>query len=227
MEDMHIHLKNAVFDQTLFNQYVQKCIAMKLEKVVFLDHGNRISSKHQPVLFDKTTIDEFNNRFLNLKKDKLNNKLEIIKGIEIDYSNNLDFRNETFKILKYGKFDWIAGAIHSLKFDNYIDYLNCIKDMIENYPINVIAHIKLDDDYLQYENEFNNILSICNRKKIFIEINTSDRSRWNDNQLYYMLKLMKNNKVKYVYASDAHKISEIGYKIEETKKKVDVWKKKK
>ena len=43
-------------------------------------------------------------------------KIKVIKGIEIDYSHDLNFRKETFDILNYGNFEWIVGAIHSMKF---------------------------------------------------------------------------------------------------------------
>ena len=149
-----------------------------------------------------------------------------MKGIEIDYSNDLTFRNETFNILNYGKFDWIVGAIHSMKFVDYGKYLEAIIDMLNNYDINAIAHIKKTNQYNMYDNLFGEILDICNKKKILIEINTSDRSRWDDNQLCYMLKMMKKYNVNYIYSSDAHKLEDIGYMIENTEEKVQKWEKK-
>ncbi len=225
MEDMHIHLKEALYNQNLFNMYVKKCIDCGIEKAVFLDHGNRISSKHEPVLSTKNAIEQLNKKISEFRLSNLSDKIEILKGIEIDYSNDLKFRNETFDILNYGKFDWIVGAIHSMKFDNYGKYLEAIIDMLNNYEINVIAHIKKTEHYNMYDNLFDEILTICNKKKILIEINTSDRSRWDDKQLYYMLEKMKKNNVNYVYSSDAHKFEDIGYMIKELKEKVEKWEK--
>ena len=65
----------------------------------------------------------------------------------------------------------------------------------------------------------------CEFNPFLIEINTSDRSRWDDKQLYYMLEMMKKNNVNYVYSSDAHKFEDIGYMIEEVKVKVEKWEK--
>lgn len=222
---MHIHLKEALYNQKLFDMYVKKCIDCGIKKAVFLDHGNRISIKHKPALSTKDAINQLDKKISEFRLSNLANKIEILKGIEIDYSNNLEFRNETFDILNYGKFDWIVGAIHSIKFDNYGKYLEAIIDMINNYEINVIAHIKKTDQYNMYDNLFEKILTICNKKKILIEINTSDRSRWDDKQLYYMLEMMKKNNVNYVYSSDAHKFEDIGYMIEEVKVKVEKWEK--
>ncbi len=227
MEDMHIHLKDAIYDQSKFDMYVKKCIDVGIKKAVFLDHGNRISTKHIPVLSSKEAIDQFNKKIIRFRESKMSKEIEILKGIEIDYSNDLDFRSKTFKILKYGQFEWIVGAIHSIKFDNYSQYLEAILDMLNNYEINVIAHIKKTDEYEKYKDLFTKILKLCSKKNIAIEINTSDRSRWSDKQLYYMLELMENNNVNFVYSSDAHRYEDIGYMIRETKGKVEKWKKNK
>ena len=225
MEDMHIHLKNGINNQDVFNQYIEKCIEMKITKAVFLDHGNRISPKHTAVLCSKEAIDIFNNRvyiFNDLNKSR---SLKILRGIEIDYSTDIDFRTETFKILDYGNFEWIIGAIHNMKFETLKGYLESVIDMLNNYTINAIAHLKLDDTYNQYEELLTKILKLCSSKNVFIEINTSDRSRWNDEQLNYMMNLINEYNVNYVFSSDAHKIDEIGYMIDETMKKVMKWKK--
>ena len=223
MEDMHIHLKDAIYDQLLFNKYVSKCIDMNLSKVVFLDHGNRISPKHKAVLNTKEAIDCFSSLINEYRNNNLN-KLEIIKGIEIDYSNDQKFRDETFKILDYGNFEWVVGAIHSIKFENDLDYYKAIVDMLNNYKINVIAHMVLNDNYKSFEMILCDILEKCKKDNVAIEINTSDRSRWNDEKLFFMLDLLKKYNVKYVYSSDAHKIDDIGYMIEETNRKVKQWK---
>lgn len=224
MEDMHVHLKNGIKEQKIFEQYIKKCFEKNIKKVVFLDHGNRISPKHTPVLYSKETIDFFNNR---LDTFYLSNELLMLKGIEIDYSPDLEFRNETLEILNYGKFEWIVGGIHNMKFKSLQGYLVAVIDMLNNYSINAVAHLKLDETYKQCEMLLIEILKKCYEKNVAIEINTSDRSRWTDEQLYYMLELMKIYRVNYVFSSDAHQVEEIGYMIEETMKKVLKWNKKK
>ena len=68
MEDMHIHLKEAIYNQELFNKYLIKCIDTGIEKAVFLDHGNRISLKHKPVLFTKYAVEQLNERLEEFKR---------------------------------------------------------------------------------------------------------------------------------------------------------------
>ena len=126
MEDMHIHLKNGIKNQDVFEKYIERCKEKNINKVVFLDHGNRISSKHTPILYSKETIDSFNDR---LSTFNISNDFKIFKGIEIDYSTDLNFRKETFEILDYGNFDWIVGAIHSIKFESLQGYLEAVIKM--------------------------------------------------------------------------------------------------
>ena len=76
MEDMHMHLKKGVTDISIMQKYVEKCKEMKLNRVLFLDHGNRMSPKHTPVLNEPQVIDKFfenikiiNMRFWNFFKE--------------------------------------------------------------------------------------------------------------------------------------------------------------
>lgn len=223
MNDMHVHLKEGIYNQNIFNEYVKRCIELGIEKVVFLDHGNRISLKHKPVLNTKDSI----NLLIEKVKSYNNKNLIIYYGIEIDYSTNNDFRNETFKILNYGNFEWVVGAIHSMKFESLKQYLECVLDMINNYDINVIAHLMPSNEYAKYEYLLIDILKICHNKNIAIEINTSKRSLWSDELLYYFLDLLEKYKVNYVFGSDAHQIAEIGQGIKEAQEKVLLWKKRK
>ena len=225
MTDMHIHIKNGIYVQKIFDDYVKKCIDMDLKKVVFLDHGNRVSTKHREVLSSKESILAFDQMINKFRRESSN--LTILKGIEIDYSNDINFRRKTLEILNLGKFEWVVGAIHSLKFNNTSDYLNAVIDMINNYKIHCVAHIKLEEDYHLYMDLLKYICKLCSSKNIFIEINTSDRSIWTDEQMIDMINLFDEFNVQTCFSSDAHCVDEIGYKIKETKRKILQWQKEK
>lgn len=64
------------------------------------------------------------------------------------------------------------------------------------------------------------ILNKVKEKGLIIEINTSDRSRWDSETLEYMIIKMNENGINYTIGSDAHSVSEIGHMISETTKKV-------
>lgn len=216
ISDMHIHIRDGYQDLNILQLYVDKAIDMGLDKVVFLEHGNRLSSKHSSILSNHHNIDIYK-KTLSTFHD---NRLEVLSGIEIDYSDDLMFRNETLDLLDYGSFDWVIGSIHSIKFDDKSNYYYAIIDLMDNYPINCVGHIKLDDDYRNYQNILEKIVKKAHDKNICIEINTSDRSRWTDEQLVYMLGLMKNYNTDFTIGSDAHDYNEVGYLIEKMGKKI-------
>lgn len=148
MEDMHMHLKKGVTDISIMQKYVEKCKEMKLNRVLFLDHGNRMSPKHTPVLNNSQVIDKF---FENIKIIKENNPdIEINAGIESDFSYNEEFKEKEIEILRSYPFDYVIGSVHGMEKANYIDYLQANIDMIKTYPINIIGHLKLRKEYEQY-----------------------------------------------------------------------------
>ena len=134
----------------------------------------------------------------------LNKDVVIYNGIEIDYSFDKKVRKETKNIINYGKFDYVIGGVHGYKYDKREVYFEYILDMIKNYSINIVAHIKLYDDWKKYINYLEKIVVECEKRNVMIEINTSARSIWTEDQLEYMLTLMKKHSVKYTIGSDAH-----------------------
>lgn len=207
MEDMHIHLKKGVNDYTIMKNYINRCIELKLDKVVFLDHGNRISEKHTPVLNDEKVIQKFLNLIEIAQKEYPN--IKIYSGIEVDYSKDLDFQKREIKIMKSG-FDYIIGSVHGIKNLTKEEYYKENLELIDSYPINILAHLKLYEDYLNYGEIIDKIIKKCKEKNIKIEINTSERSIWTEEQFNYMIELLKKYKVSYTVGSDSHKVEELG-----------------
>lgn len=219
MEDMHIHLKKGVNDIDIMRKYAEKCIELGIEKVVFLDHGNRESKKHTPVLNTKEVIDKYFENIEIIKKEYPN--LEIKTGLESDFSYDKEFSEKEISIINNYDFDVVIGSVHGMGKAEYKDYLKANKDMILNYPFNVVGHLKLRKEYEQYKNEIEEIVKLASERNIRFDLNTSDRSRWNIQQLEFMLGLFDKYKVEYSFGSDAHCIEEIGYGIKEIYIKID------
>lgn len=207
MEDMHIHLKKGVNDYDVMKSYIKRCIELGIEKVIFLDHGNRTSPKHKAILNDEKVINEFF-RLINIARSEFKN-IKIYTGIEVDYSTEEEFRTNELKIMSKG-FDYILGSVHGIKDLTEEEYYKRNIDLLDCYPINILCHLKLYDDYLEYNSLINNIVKKCGEKNVMIEINTSDRSIWNFEQLEYMMNLFKKYNVKYTTGSDSHKVDELG-----------------
>lgn len=207
MEDMHIHLKKGITDYEIMKKYINRCIELEFEKVIFLDHGNRTSPKHKPVLNNDIVI----NKFFKLIKQARNEfkNIKIYTGIEVDYSSDIEFRNNELKLMNKN-FDYILGSVHGIKTLTEEEYYKCNIDLIKTYPINILCHLRLYDNYLNYNSLINEIVEICGKKDIMIEINTSNRAIWNLNQLEYMLNLFRKYNVKYTIGSDSHKVEELG-----------------
>ena len=200
MEDMHIHLKTGVTDISIMKKYIEKCRKLGINKVLFLDHGNRISKKHTPVLNEPQVIKNFFNNINIVQKE--NPDMEINVGIESDFSYDKEFKEKEMKIITSYPFDYVIGSVHGMEKSDYIDYLQANIDMLETYKIDIIGHLKLRKEYDKYKDIIEKIVKIATDKNVKFDINTSDRSRWNIQQLEYMLNLFKKYGTQYTIGSD-------------------------
>lgn len=219
MEDMHIHLKSGVTDIEIMKQYIEKCKELKINKVLFLDHGNRLSKNHIPVLNRPDIIKSFFKNIEIIRKEYP--EIEINAGIESDFSYNNEFRTRELEILYSFPFDYVIGSVHGMSKEDYKAYLQANIDMLNTYPINILGHLKLRKEYKEYAKEIEEIVKLATSKNVKFDINTSDRSRWNIQQLEYMLNLFKTYGTEYTIGSDAHCIEEIGYHINEEYIKIE------
>lgn len=219
MEDMHIHLKLGVTDISIMRRYIKKCRELGINKILLLDHGNRIAKNHTSVLNEPQVIKEFFKNIDIVKKE--NPDMEINAGIESDFSYDEEFKEKEIKIITTYPFDYVIGSVHGMEKSDYTDYLQANIDMIETYPLNIIGHLKLRKEYEEYKDIIEKIVKMATNKNLKFDINTSDRSRWNIQQLEYMLKLFKKYGTEYTIGSDAHCIDEIGYHIKEEYVKID------
>lgn len=209
--DFHIHLKNGVSNIEIIKEYLDKCLEKKIDKVLFLDHGNRISQNHKPVLYNKEIILDF---FKNIDSVKdLYPGITIYRGIEVDYSIDKDFCDNEITLMKLG-FDYIIGSVHGYKNYSKDEYYKRNLDMLDIYPINILGHLRLWDDYLDYSLVIEEIVKKCGQKGISIEISTSTRAMWSKEQYLFMNNLINKYNVTTTVGSDAHNVDEIAINFE-------------
>lgn len=209
--DFHIHLKNGVSNIEIIKEYLDKCLEKKIDKVLFLDHGNRISQNHKPVLYNKEIILDF---FKNIDSVRdLYPGITIYKGIEVDYSIDKDFCDNEITLMKLG-FDYIIGSVHGYKNYSKDEYYKRNLDMLDIYPINILGHLRLWDDYLDYSLVIEEIVKNCGQKGISIEISTSARAMWSKEQYLFMNNLINKYNVTTTVGSDAHNVDEIAINFE-------------
>lgn len=224
MEDMHIHVRDAVDDYSKLKLYIKHCIDLGLKKVLFVEHGPRISKNHLSRLDTTDKILKFKANIERAKKEYPN--LQISCGIELDFSYDKEFNENNNKLTDIG-FDYVISAIHHYRFTNGRDYLKAIIQMIDTCRFDIIGHMLLKYDWKNCLELIDIVLAKAKEKEIIIEINTSDRSRWEDDALKYMLRKMNEYGITYTISSDAHSVEEVGYMIAETTKKVEEFNSKK
>jgi len=208
MEDLHLHIRDGINNKKELQEFINNGKNYGINKFCMLEHGNRVSPKHFGYLNSYSAIDAFIASIDEIKEE--NKDIEILSGIEIDYSPDLEFRKRTFELLEYGHFDLVIGGVHSLELTNERDYFNYILDMIEFYPIDVIAHIKLRTNWAEYKDLIKFVIVKASKKNIKIEINSSDRSLWNEEQFEFMMDMILKYNVSYTCGSDSHHSNEIG-----------------
>ena len=209
MKDFHIHVRGGVVDYEMMRKYIEKCIHLGMDEIVLLDHGNRTSPKHEPVLTDKKKIKEFLKNIHRARKEYKN--IKIYSGIEVDYFFDKEKQEREISLMNAG-FDYVLASIHGVKELglDHAGYYQAMLDMVKTYPLQILAHLKLYDDYLEYDKMIRRILVSCQKKNVMVEINTSDRSIWNLEQMNYMFQLFREYGISYSIGSDAHEVGEIG-----------------
>ena len=130
MMDLHIHIRDIINKINSFDEYINEECKNGVDKICFLEHGDRISEKHHGYLVDDESANVLKKIVENAKSKYPN--LDIYNGIELDYSMDTDFRNRTLDYLEKNNFDIVIGSIHCYKFNDGKDYFNSIIDMVNN-----------------------------------------------------------------------------------------------
>jgi putative hydrolase len=139
---------------------------------------------------------------INIAKQKYPNII-ILTGCEtkvIDLKGNLDITREIFK-----KCEIVLGAFHSFPYADKKSYSTAIKNMLKKGEIDVWAHpfrYATINSITFNQNELNEILNLCNHKKIILEENKKNKL---PKELFK--KISNNNLV--LVGSDVHKIEEL------------------
>ena len=208
MMDMHIHVRNILNNPNEIEDYINKFKKYNITELCFLEHGERISNKHKGYLVDKEGANQLK-KMVDITNKKYK-EMVILTGIEIDYSNNMEFRERTLQNIADNNFEVVIGSVHNFDEKDDKEYFWAVCDLLKNYPINILGHLKLKNNWLLHLDSIEDIIILCKKKNIAIEINTSDRSIWNDEQHFYMMSLIDKYNIKYTIGSDAHKLDDIG-----------------
>ena len=210
-EDIHIHPRPDSFSIETIENFVDLCVGLGITKVGFVEHGRRVSKKHQGILNDIDDILRFSKCVEPVKKKYSVKGVDVKCGIEIDYSQDAGFMRSVLQDCNYSKqLDYIIGSVHGYSKKAYCEYLSAVLDLVETYEVDVLGHFLLSPDIIKYTSEIERILAVISRKHICLELNKAERYDCNNMHLkLYFLDMAIDHNVKFVFGSDAHNITEL------------------
>jgi len=239
--DYHLHTKRCKHAEDEMDKYVEAALAKGMKKIAFTDHiplPNGFDSAH------RMAEDELEDyvRDIEILRDKYPD-MEILCGIEADFYDGFELYLQ--HLFSDFSFDLILMSVHFIKGwpknnwafsfhfpdrslrEVYSDYLQAVMRGIKTGLFDVVSHldlIKVPGQSLLDQNpeEIQEILSLCRRFNMTLELNTSGL-RKEIAQTYpdlSFLPLIEKAGVPVCLGSDAHAPHQVGFKFEEVEKEL-------
>jgi len=229
--DLHNHTILCNHAQDSLEEFIQKAIQNNISIYGFSDHSPMEFDEKYRMSFDEMDIYE---KWLDNLKEKYKNKIEILKGYEVDFTPLVDKRVLDRKV------DYLIGSIHFLDnwgFDNpeflaewdkrdiddvYKEYFSLVEKMADSGYFNIVGHLDLIKvfDFKPKEDikklARNAITAIADNKMV-VEINTAG-IRKKVNEPYpsiHLLEMIKEYNIDITFGSDAHSKNQVGFMLKE------------
>jgi len=230
--DLHNHTPLCNHAEGEMEEFVQKAIEKKIDIFGFSDHA--------PMDFDEKYRMSFND-MQQYEKEALHVKsiykddIEILLGYEVDFlENHIDERVINAKV------DYLIGSIHFLDkwgFDNpefigeYVgkdidkiweEYFFAMKKMVQSGLFNIVGHIDLIKVFKFLPKKEIKLIAQDTIKEIkkadiVVELNSAGYRKPINEQYPSsdIMELLAEFDIPITFSSDAHKIAEIGYRLDE------------
>ena len=202
-EDFHVHPRPDYSNEQIVLSYVDELKQLGVNKIGFVEHGVRKSKKHQSILYDEKTINDF---VFNIGKIK-NEDVNIWSGIEVDYLGCNKYAEEYMNMVNESNIEFIIGSVHG-RYEDYNAYLEDTIAMLEEYHIDVLGHFKICDDIWMYK-DVNRIIELLEEKQVLFEVNIAPRYDSSLDAKKYVYDLIVKKKVGLSVGSDAHSVDDI------------------
>lgn len=235
--DLHNHTSLCNHASGSMEDYVLKAIELNIDVFGFSDHA--------PMKFDQDfrmslkQKDQYE-KDVKLLKEKYKNQIDILLSYEVDFID----KTYVSKDIRNSRVDYLIGSVHFLKngqslwgFDNpdfievyknknideiYEEYFKTIEEMIKTNYFNIVGHLDLIKvfNYLPKRDIrliANNVLKQIKKFNMTLEINTAG-FRKPIKELYpskLLLEEAYNIGIDITFSSDAHSVTQIGYKYNE------------
>lgn len=238
MIDIHNHTPLCNHALGTPEEYVKKAIEKNIKIYGFSDHA--------PMEFDEkyrmsfSDMPKYENEIKSLK-EKYKDKIKILLGYEVDFTPYVDKR-----VLERNV-DYLIGSVHFLDnwgFDNpefikewnnrdvddiYKEYFNKIESLAKSRFFDIVGHLDLIKIFgfkpkKNIKDIAKNAIKEIKKSGMAVEINTAGL-RKPVKEIYpstELLEMIKDEGIDITFSSDAHKVEDVGYKIDEA---IDIAKK--
>jgi len=232
--DLHNHTPLCNHATGTPREYILKAINEGIDIFGFSDHNPMDFDKNYRMNFEDMA--NYEKEILNLK-DEFKEKIDIRLGYEVDFlPNYMDKRVLNADV------DYLIGSVHFINewgFDNpefigrwkgadidylYKQYFNAIKDMANSGYFQVVGHLDLIKVFGYKPKEDIKVLAkdaiyAIKEANMAVEINVRGFSKPIKEQYpsKELLQMCKELDIPITFASDAHKVEDIGYKYQEAK----------
>jgi len=230
MIDIHNHTPFCNHATGNPEEYVKEAIKKNIKIYGFSDHAPMDFDKKYRMSFEEMDIYE---QKIKKLKEKFKDKIKILIGYEVDFTPFVDKR-----VLERNV-DFLIGSIHFLDnwgFDNpefikewnkrdvddiYKEYFAKIEDLANSKLFDIVGHLDLIKVF-GYKPKKNikdyakDAIKAIKNSNMAIEINTSGL-RKPVNEIYpslELLEMIRDEGIDITFSSDAHKIKDVGYKID-------------
>jgi len=236
MIDLHNHTPLCKHATGSPKEFIKKAIEKGIKIYGFTDHAPMEFDYEYRMNFDE--MEKYENTIKDLK-DKYKDKIEILLGYEVDFTPFVDKRVLERKV------DYLIGSVHFLDnwgFDNpefikewekrdiddvYKEYFSKIEDMANSKLFNIVGHFDLVKVFghkpkANIKDLAKNALKAIKKANMIVEINTAGlrkpiKEAYPSDEL---LDVILNENIDITLSSDAHSPEQVGYKINETMKKL-------
>jgi len=235
--DLHNHTPLCNHANGTPQDYIKKAIEEKIDIFGFSDHApipNDFDKKYRMSL---SQINEYETEILSLKK-KYKDKIEILLGYEVDFFKN---KNLIYDKILNSNVDYLIGSVHFLEgwgFDNpefigeyknksidkiYEDYFEAISNLAMSGYFQIVGHLDLIKvfNYLPKKDIrliAKKAIKMIKKYNLTVEINSAGFRKPTQEQYpsNSLLELILEYNIDICFGSDAHKVEQVGYRIDDT-----------
>ncbi len=231
--DLHNHTPLCNHATGSMEDFVKKAIEKNIDIFGFSDHAPMNFDEKYRMSFN--AMEDYEKEALHVK-EKYKGDIEVLLGYEVDFLDGyVDERVLNAKV------DYLIGSIHFLKgwgFDNpefigqykekdidkiWEEYFKAVEMMAKSRLFNIVGHIDLIKVFKympkkEIKTIARNAIKEIKKADMVVELNSAGY-RKPINEIYPsadIMELLVEFDIPITFCSDAHRVEEIGYKMDET-----------